>query len=91
MVRRGSVVPVRLSEFWSVMDEVFGPGYARSVASDLTMSALDGRTASEALDAGVPPRAVWEALCEATDQPDSVRWLHRAAKPQSGTGPRSRR
>ncbi|MBN8884029.1 MAG: DUF3046 domain-containing protein [Salana multivorans] len=72
---------MRLSEFWSVMDEVFGPGYARSLASDLVVSALDGRTAQQALDAGVPPREVWEALCEATDQPDAVRWLHRAAKP----------
>lgn len=81
---RGSVLDVRLSEFWSVMDEVFGPGYARSVASDLTMSRLGGRTAEQAISDGEPPREVWEALCEATGQPDAVRWLHR-------TDPRGRR
>lgn len=72
------------------MDEVFGAGYARSVASDLTMSALGGRSAQDALDAGVPPREVWEALCDATDQPDSVRWLHRAATSRSRPGSRPR-
>ncbi|PID53281.1 MAG: hypothetical protein CSB46_09040 [Micrococcales bacterium] len=33
------------------------------------MSVLDGRTAEEALEAGVPPRQVWEALCDAMDVP----------------------
>lgn len=59
------------------MDEVFGPGYSRSIAADLTMSQLGGRTAERALADGEAPRVVWEALCEATGQPDSVRWLHR--------------
>ncbi|TGO05897.1 hypothetical protein SERN_0089 [Serinibacter arcticus] len=41
------------------------------------MSGLDGRTADEALAAGVPPREVWEAVCDATGQDDTARWLHR--------------
>ncbi|MEO7070674.1 MAG: DUF3046 domain-containing protein, partial [Nostocoides sp.] len=34
---------------------------------------LDGRTADAALAAGVPPRAVWLALCEAMDVPERRR------------------
>jgi hypothetical protein len=37
------------------------------------LGALDGRTARQALAAGVPPRTVWLALCEATDVPESRR------------------
>ncbi|GMA31759.1 hypothetical protein GCM10025875_17510 [Litorihabitans aurantiacus] len=60
------------------MDQAFGPTYARSLAGDLVISALDGRTPEQALAGGVAPREVWEAVCEATGQPDAVRWLHRA-------------
>ncbi len=59
------------------MDEVFGAGYARSLASDLVLGALGGRTAQQALDEGEPPRVVWEALCDATGQSEATRWLHR--------------
>lgn len=69
---------VRLSEFWSVMDDVFGAAYSRSLAGDLVISGLDGRTAAAALADGVPPREVWEAVCDATGQGEDVRWLHRA-------------
>ncbi|PWD50057.1 DUF3046 domain-containing protein [Serinibacter arcticus] len=68
---------MRHSEFWSVMEQVFGASYARSLGGDLVMSALDGRTADQALEAGVPPREVWEAVCDATGQDDATRWLHR--------------
>lgn len=70
---------MRASEFWSVMDEVFGSAYARSIAADLVLAQLDGRTPQQALDDGEPPRRVWAALCDATGQPESVRWLHREA------------
>jgi hypothetical protein len=59
------------------MGGVFGPVYAKSLASDLVMGALGGHTAVEALDAGVPPRDVWEALCTAMDVPEAQRWAHR--------------
>ena len=50
---------VRLSQFWILMEDEFGPTYAVSLARDLALDALGGRTAQEALDAGLPPRDVW--------------------------------
>lgn len=79
---------MRLSEFWSVMDEVFGADYARSLAADLVMADLDGRTAAQALADGERPGVVWEAVCDATGQSDQVRWLHRA--PTKGRRPTRR-
>lgn len=64
------------------MEETFGATYARSLASDLVLAG--GRTAQELLDAGVPAREVWQAVCERTDQPESVRWRHRAQAPRRG-------
>ncbi len=67
---------VRLSQFWTLMDDEFGPAYAPVLADRHVLSLLAGRTVSEALDAGVPPRQVWEALCDAMDVPPD-RWLGR--------------
>ena len=64
---------VRLSQFWTLMNDEFGATYAASLARDVTLAALGGRTAQEALDAGVPPRQVWIALCDAQDVPESRR------------------
>lgn len=55
---------VRHSDFWRLMDDEFGAGYARTLAGDQVISALGDRTASEALAAGVPPRDVWVAVCD---------------------------
>ena len=60
---------MRLSQFWSLMDDEFGPGYAASLAHDLALDALGGRTGDQALGDGVPPREVWLALCDAQDVP----------------------
>ena len=64
---------MRLSQFWTFMNDEFGATYAASLARDVTLAALGGRTAQEALDAGVPPRQVWIALCDAQDVPESRR------------------
>jgi hypothetical protein len=55
------------------MAEEFGEAYAGSLARSHVMSALDGRTAVEALEAGVPPREVWLALCADMDVPEARR------------------
>jgi len=60
---------MKLSEFQIAVDDEFGPGYANVVVNDLALPGLGSRTAREALAAGVPPREVWLALCEATDVP----------------------
>jgi hypothetical protein len=59
---------MRRSEFLRAVDAEFG-GRASSLVSDLVLNELSGRTAGEALDAGVPPRDIWEALCAATEVP----------------------
>lgn len=65
---------VRHSDFWRLMDEEFGPAYARSVARDQVVTGLGGRTVDEALAAHVAPRAVWSALCDQMDVPADRRW-----------------
>ncbi len=65
---------VRQSEFWQLMDDEFGAGYARTVARDQVIAALDGRTAQQALADRVAPRQVWLALCDLMDVPSARRW-----------------
>jgi hypothetical protein len=76
---------VRLSEFRQVMDAAFGPARAGALADDLVLAALGGRTPNGALDAGVPPRAVWDAVCAAMDLDEDARWRRRD-EPSRGTG-----
>ena len=64
---------MRHTEFWARMDAALGKDYARSWADQYVMSELDGRTASEALDAGVPPKRVWAAVWQALSLPPSER------------------
>lgn len=64
---------MRLSEFWRLMDDEFGPGYARSLANGHVLGALGNRTATQALEAGASPRSVWLALCDDMDVPASRR------------------
>jgi hypothetical protein len=75
---------VRHSEFWQLMEDEFGVGYARSVARDQVVAALGGRTADEALAAHVPPRQVWFALCDVMDVPAERRWGHLDRKAAGG-------
>ena len=42
---------------------------AQSVARDHVFAVLGGRTAADAIEAGVPVRKVWLAVCEAFDVP----------------------
>jgi hypothetical protein len=56
-----------------VADE-FGPARGRVLTQDLVLGDLDGRTAAEALDAGVPAREVWLALCRGAGVPESRRY-----------------
>jgi transcriptional regulator GlxA family with amidase domain len=65
---------VRHSEFWQLLDDEFGPAYARTVARDVVVDVLGGRTAEQALAAGVRPREVWRALCDAMEVPAERRW-----------------
>ncbi|GAB2680439.1 DUF3046 domain-containing protein [Thalassiella azotivora] len=73
---------MRHSDFWRLMEDEFGRAYARSVASDQVIGALGGRTPHQALDAGVPPREVWHAVCDA---------MHVPAERRLGADPEDRR
>ena len=70
---RASVEVVRLQDFWARLREQFGPMRAESVARDHVFSALGGRSAVEAIDAGLPVRRVWLAICEEFDVPHKER------------------
>jgi hypothetical protein len=61
---------LRLTDFWWRLNQVFGPGYAGSVAHDQVIAQLDGRTIEQALAAGVETVVVWRAVVAA--YPDRV-------------------
>lgn len=56
---------MRLTEFWGRMEQVFGAGYAASVAADQVIPQLAGRTVDQALADGEAVSAVWRAVCQA--------------------------
>jgi len=51
----------------------FGVAYGQILSVDLVIAQLGDISASEALRRGMPPRAVWEALCRAAEVPED-RW-----------------
>ncbi|HCJ49157.1 DUF3046 domain-containing protein [Microbacterium marinum] len=59
---------MRHSEFERAVADEFGATGA-ALVDDLVLTAVGGRTARQALAAGVPPREVWQALCVETDVP----------------------
>ncbi|MEK4241377.1 DUF3046 domain-containing protein [Janibacter sp. FSL W8-0316] len=60
---------MRLSHFWTLMEDEFGAAYAHTLARGHVVQALGDRTVATALDEGESPRRVWEALCEDLDIP----------------------
>ncbi|WP_024366756.1 DUF3046 domain-containing protein [Arthrobacter sp. TB 26] len=72
---------MRISDFWRLMDDEFGAGYSRVLSSSLVLAGIGGRTADQALSAGVPPRQVWLAMCEVQDVPPERR-LGRDIRPR---------
>ena len=64
---------MRHTEFWARMDDALGETYARSWADRFVIGELGGRTASEALAAGVSPKDVWAAVWRVLDLPADKR------------------
>jgi hypothetical protein len=66
---------VRLTDFWTRLDQVFGHGYAASVAADQVLPQLGGRTIQQALAAGEETVVVWRAVVAAYPEriPQSIR------------------
>ena len=55
---------MRLQEFRSRLNGHFGSVRAESLVRDHVFAALGGRTALDAIEAGLPVRRVWLAICE---------------------------
>ncbi|KNH17104.1 histidine kinase [Arthrobacter sp. ZBG10] len=71
---------MRISDYWRLMDDEFGAGYSRVLGNTLVLAGVGGRTAQQALAAGVEPRKVWLAMCDVQDVPADRR-LGRDIKP----------
>ena len=61
---------VRLTDFWSRLEESFGGVYAQSLAADHNFADLGGRTINEALAQGEDAATVWRVV--ASTYPDRV-------------------
>ena len=64
---------MRFTEFWSRMHQALGASYAPVWARQQVLSDLGGRTVDEALAAGESPKAVWRAVAERLELPESQR------------------
>ncbi len=64
---------MRLTHFRELMEDEFGPVRAAALARDHVFATLGGRTVEDALEAGLDPREVWRAVCEAYEVPVSRR------------------
>ncbi|MCA1824329.1 MAG: DUF3046 domain-containing protein [Mycobacteriales bacterium] len=60
---------MRHTEFWKRMNARFGEVYADSLARDLVLAALGGRTVHQAIRSGVDLKEVWLAVCEVAEVP----------------------
>jgi uncharacterized protein YbaA (DUF1428 family) len=73
---------MRVSEFWRAVEQEFGEAYGRVVTSDVVLTEVGGRSAVDAIAAGVPTRRVWDALCAAQDVPVERRHGKGLAEPK---------
>lgn len=60
---------MRLTQFRELMEDEFGAVRAASLSRDHVFARLGGRTVEDALEAGLDPREVWHAVCDAYDVP----------------------
>ena len=61
---------MRLTDFWTRLEESFGGAYAQSLAADHNFAGLDGRTINEAFAQGEDAATVWRVVVAA--YPDRV-------------------
>jgi Protein of unknown function (DUF3046) len=64
---------VRLTVFWDKMRAQFGDAYAASVAKDFVLVGLGGKTVDQALEAGIEPKVIWDAVADAFEIPEKSR------------------
>lgn len=61
-----------MTEFRALMAAQFGPLRAPSVAKDHVFAELGGRTADQALDAGINPKRIWAQVCAEFEVPAAL-------------------
>lgn len=64
---------MRLTEFRRLVHAEFGSARGELLVTTHSMLTLGGRTAAEAMRAGVDPRHAWRALCDELDVPEDRR------------------
>ena len=64
---------MRITVFRKLMDDEFGELRAAAISADHVFSALGGRTVDKAIDIGIEPKQIWQAVCEEFDIPDARR------------------
>lgn len=67
------------SEFYAVVEQVFGSAYGMTLCEDLVLDKY-GLTAEQALEKGEKPIQVWQELVKATDIASELAWAHRLDK-----------
>ncbi|WP_112263508.1 DUF3046 domain-containing protein [Lentzea terrae] len=64
---------MRITMFRKLMAGEFGQVRAEMIAHDHVLSSLGGRTADQALEAGISAKEVWVAVCNAFEVPENRR------------------
>jgi hypothetical protein len=64
---------MRITVFRRLMADEFGEVRADMLARDHVFSSLGNRTVDEALDAGLPTKEIWRAVCDAFEVPPERR------------------
>ena len=60
---------MRKTQFHELVEAQFGAVRGASLLVDHVLTRLGGRTAAQAIEAGIDPRDVWWALCADFDVP----------------------
>ena len=64
---------MRITVFRRLMSQEFGEIRAEMLARDHVFSSLGNRTVDQALEAGLPPKEIWRAVCEVFEVPPERR------------------
>ncbi|WP_026421501.1 DUF3046 domain-containing protein [Actinokineospora inagensis] len=64
---------MRITAFRAMLADEFGPQRAETIAHDHVFAALGGRTVDQAIDAGLPTKEIWQAVCDAFEVPPDRR------------------
>lgn len=68
---------MRRSEIFAALTDTYGADYGYSLACDLSLQQLGGKTLLEALDTNVDLDEAWAAFCVEMDADEAVRFHHR--------------